>query len=129
MINPIREQIRSMLKVERRAGGFRAAFHVRADLEILPDHFPDGMILPGVCMIQAVLLAAAEAQGFDLKLRMLKNAKMMAPILPGDEIMIEADVSAGLDGDIVVKARLNGADKCRADISLIARPDAGGTPA
>jgi 3-hydroxymyristoyl/3-hydroxydecanoyl-(acyl carrier protein) dehydratase len=59
----IREQIRSMLRVTPREGGFRAVFQVSADLQILPDHFRDAPLLPGVCMVQAVLLAWAEAAG------------------------------------------------------------------
>src|SRR2546430_778798 len=56
-MNAIRRQIQSMLRVEPRAGGFRARFTVGPDLAILPDHFRDSAILPGVCMVQAELLA------------------------------------------------------------------------
>jgi 3-hydroxymyristoyl/3-hydroxydecanoyl-(acyl carrier protein) dehydratase len=122
-MNPIREQIRSMLQVEPREGGYRAVFRVRHDLTVLPDHFRDAPLLPGVCMVQAVLLAGAAAMGVpDLRLRLLKNAKMMQPVLPGEEIVIDADMSQRPDGDISIKAKLWGGDRRRAEFSLVARP-------
>jgi 3-hydroxymyristoyl/3-hydroxydecanoyl-(acyl carrier protein) dehydratase len=126
----VREQIRSMLHVTSREGGFRAVFQVRADLQILPDHFRDAPLLPGVCMVQAVLLAGAEAAGAsDLRLVRLKTAKMMQPILPGKEIIIEADTSSDAFGNISIKARLFGGERRRAEFSLVARPVAASVPA
>jgi len=119
----IREQIRSMLRVTPREGGFRAVFNVRTDLEILPDHFRDAPLLPGVCMVQAVLLAGAEAIGAaDLRLLRLKTAKMMQPVLPGEEIVIDADLITDPSGDISIKARLFGGERRRAEFTLFARP-------
>ena len=126
----IREQIRSMLRVTPREGGFRAVFQVRDDLEVLPDHFRDAPLLPGVCMVQAVLLAGAEAIGApDLRLLRLKTAKMMQPVLPGEEIVIDADTITDPTGNIAIKARLLGAERRRAEFSLIARPVMAMTPA
>jgi len=121
----IREQIRSMLHVAPREGGFRAVFNVSADLQLLPDHFRDAPLLPGVCMVQAVLLAGAEAAGsFDLRLVRLKNAKMVQPVLPGEEIMIDAETTVDPSGNIAIKARLFGGERRRAEFSLVARPTA-----
>jgi 3-hydroxymyristoyl/3-hydroxydecanoyl-(acyl carrier protein) dehydratase len=119
----IREQIRLMLRVTPREGGFRAVFQVSADLQVLPDHFRDAPLLPGVCMVQAVLLAGAEAAGAsDLRLLRLKTAKMMQPVLPGEEITIDADTIIDPAGDISIKARLFGSERRRAEFSLLARP-------
>jgi len=104
-MNAVREQIRSMLRVEGREGGFSAEFRVGAELAIFPDHFRGAPILPGVCMVQAVLLAAGESLGVgELKVKTLKNAKMMRPIRPGDEVRIEGSVVDGVEGSVVVKA-------------------------
>jgi 3-hydroxyacyl-[acyl-carrier-protein] dehydratase len=126
-VNPIRAQIRSMLQVEPKPGGFRALLTVRHDLSLFPDHFPNNPILPGLCMLQAVLLAAAISRGLpDLRLQSLKNAKLMQPIAPGDEVTIEADTTDAADGRINIKATfLSGQTRPqtrRAEFSLVAHP-------
>jgi 3-hydroxymyristoyl/3-hydroxydecanoyl-(acyl carrier protein) dehydratase len=123
-MNSIRAQIKSMLKVEPRAGGFRATLSVAKDLSILPDHFPGAPILPGMCLVQAVLLAAAMIAGVDdLRLVVLKNAKLVGPIFPGEQVIIDADTTTAPDGQITIKAKVFGDEKRRAEISLIARAD------
>jgi 3-hydroxymyristoyl/3-hydroxydecanoyl-(acyl carrier protein) dehydratase len=123
-MNTIRRQLRSMLRVEAVEGGFTAVFDVGADLAIFPDHFRGSPILPGVCMVQAVLLAAAEARNEpELKMSVLKNAKMTRPVRPGDQVRINGQFTPGPDGDLAIKATIvtaDGGHRC-ADISLIAR--------
>ena len=110
-----------MLRVEPRDGGFRAVFSVGADLMVLPDHFPGNPILPGICMVQAILVAGAMVKGAaDLKLARLKNAKMMQPVQPGDEVVIEADVSEA-DAGPAIKSKLLVGEQKRAEFSLVAR--------
>jgi 3-hydroxymyristoyl/3-hydroxydecanoyl-(acyl carrier protein) dehydratase len=117
----LRQQIRSMLRVEAVEGGFRAAMVVDPALLVLPDHFRGHPILPGMCMIQAVLLAAADTLGLpDLQLALLKNAKFQQPIVPGDHVEIDAKVvPAG--GDWAIRATLAVGGKTCAEISLVAR--------
>lgn len=121
-MNALRQQIRTMLTVEPRDGGFRAVFDVGADLLVLPDHFPGNPILPGICMVQAILVGGAMVRGArDLRLVRLKNAKMMQPVQPGDKVMIESDMTDTGEGEIQLKAKLIVADQKRAEFSLIAR--------
>lgn len=121
-MNPLREQIRSMLRVEAREGGFRATFNVGADLMVLPDHFRDHPILPGICMVQAILVAGAIARGVpDLRVTRLKNAKLMQPVQPGDEVIIDAEVTPGAQDDLAIKAKLFVGEQRRAEFSLTAR--------
>lgn len=123
-MNSIRAQIKSMLTVEPREGGYRALFKVRGDLAILPDHFSYGQILPGVCLVQAVLLSGAISLGLgDLHMTAMKNAKLLHPILPGEEVLIDADTASGAEGQISIKAKITGGEKRRAEISLVARAD------
>lgn len=122
-MNAIRRQLQSMLQVETRAAGFRARFTVGPELAVLPDHFRDYAILPGVCMVQAVLLAGAAAENVpDLRLKVLKNAKMMRPVRPGDEVVIEGDITRRADGDLAIKATVTGGGRRLAEFSLMARP-------
>jgi 3-hydroxymyristoyl/3-hydroxydecanoyl-(acyl carrier protein) dehydratase len=122
-MNSIRSQMRSMLSVEPRAGGFRAVLNVSPDLSILPDHFAGAPILPAVCLIQAILLAGASAHGHaDLRLASMKNAKLVGPIFPGDQITIDAETTVGPDGKIAIRAKVIGGEKRKAEISLVAVP-------
>jgi 3-hydroxymyristoyl/3-hydroxydecanoyl-(acyl carrier protein) dehydratase len=118
----LREQIRSMVRVEPREGGFRAVLTVDPKLSVLPDHFPARAILPGMCMVQAVLVAAAAARGVrDLRLTLLKNAKFMHPVVPGDQVVIEGRMEARPDGTEAIKAKLSMDERAVAEFSLQAR--------
>ncbi|MGD0541808.1 MAG: hypothetical protein ABSB33_09855 [Tepidisphaeraceae bacterium] len=122
-MNPVRKQIRSMLRVEERDGGFRAWFDVEASLIVLGDHFPNRPILPGICMIQAVLLAGAVRQGVgDLRVLRLKNAKWLQPVEPGQQVVIDAEMIPASDGEFHVKAKLSISEKRCAEFSLVVRP-------
>ncbi len=122
-MNPVRQQIRSMLRLEPREGGFRALFDLDPNLNVLPDHFPNRPILPGICMIQAVLLAGAMWQGAsDLCVHQLKNAKWLKPVQPGQQVTIDAEMIPVNDGDFHIKAKLSVSDKRCAEFSLVARP-------
>ena len=124
IVNTLRDQLRAMLHVESRETGFHAVMVVDAALSVFPDHFPTRPILPGMCMVQAVLTAAAMREGcVDMRLRLLKNAKMMLPIVPGDRVSIDATMVKNEQGDWVVKARLSSGEKALADISLTAGPE------
>ncbi|MGD0463271.1 MAG: hypothetical protein ABSB74_12370 [Tepidisphaeraceae bacterium] len=122
-MNPVRKQIQSMLRVEERDGGFRAWFDVDPNLSVLPDHFPNRPILPGICMVQAVLLAGAARQGVaELRVRLLKNAKWLQPVEPGQQVVIDAEMIPVNDGDFHIKAKLSVAGGRCAEFSLVVRP-------
>jgi 3-hydroxymyristoyl/3-hydroxydecanoyl-(acyl carrier protein) dehydratase len=120
-VNPLREDIRTLLRVDNRDGGFSAELVVDENLRILPDHFPGQPILPGICMVQAVLLGGAARHGLvDLHLRALKNMKLTQPVRPGTKIFIDADMTRSPDGGWAIKARLSACGRRCAEISLIA---------
>lgn len=122
-MNPLRTEIGEMLKVEGREGGFGAVLTVDGKLPIFPDHFPDQAILPGICLVQAVLIAGAMCQDVDeLRIRMLKNLKFMQPVRPGQRVLIDAQMMPVGDGDFVIKAKLSVEDRRCAEVSLVASP-------
>ena len=122
-MNSMREQIRSRLTVERREDGFRALLNVDSSISVLPDHFPNFPVLPGICLMQAVVIAGAIRHGVeDLRVRSMKKAKMMRPVVPGDQVVIDAEMTAVANRDFLIKAKLsNGESRC-AEFSLVAGP-------
>lgn len=51
-------------------------------------HFPGRPVLPGVCLIQTALVALSRALDKPVELKRLVSAKWMAPVLPGEEIVL-----------------------------------------
>lgn len=121
-MNRIRSQLKTMLTVESRDGGYRARLQLRPDFSILPDHFANEPILPGMCLAQAILVAGAMALNEpDLHLITLKNAKLVGPIFPGDQVDIDADLVTDPAGHFIIKAKVTGDGKKKAELSLLAR--------
>jgi 3-hydroxyacyl-[acyl-carrier-protein] dehydratase len=120
-MNPLRTQIAGMLNIQRREGGFTAELVVDENLPIFPDHFPDQPILPGICLVQAVLHAAAVYQNVrEMRISTLKNLKFMHPVRPGQTVNLDAQIAELPEGKFSVKARLSVEDRRCAEVSLIA---------
>ena len=120
-MNPVRRQIRSMLTFQPGPVGFRALLKVDPDFMLFPDHFPGQPVLPGICLVQAVLLAGeAWLGGTALRLGTLKRAKFLGIVRPGDEIVIEGSATRHDDGSVRIKADLSKRGKRVAQVSLTA---------
>jgi len=120
-MNRLRGEIRDMLQVEERQGGFGAVLEVDAKLGVFPDHFRDGPILPGICLVHAVLLAGAQTRGVDeLRIRVLKNLKLTQPVRPGQRVKIEAEMTPAGGNELAIKAKLSVGDRRCAEVSLVA---------
>jgi 3-hydroxymyristoyl/3-hydroxydecanoyl-(acyl carrier protein) dehydratase len=120
-MNSLRKQIQSMLTVHHRDGGFGATLKLEERLSILPDHFADQPILPGICMVQAVLLAGAQSVGADeLCVRELKTLKLMRPVLPGNTVSIDGSMTPRDGGEFAIKATLTTDGQRCAELSMIA---------
>ena len=125
-MNALREQIRSLLTVQPQGQGYHASLRADSNFSIFPDHFPAFPVLPGICLMQAAVIAAAVRQGADeFHVRSLKNAKMMSPVLPGDLIVIEGEMTPGTDGNFVIKAKFTNGEKRCAEFAFVAGPDTG----
>jgi 3-hydroxymyristoyl/3-hydroxydecanoyl-(acyl carrier protein) dehydratase len=57
-------------------------------------HFPGNPILPGVCLIEAVLGVLESAHGKPLRLKKVASAKFREPVKPGQPIVIDCASSA-----------------------------------
>jgi 3-hydroxyacyl-[acyl-carrier-protein] dehydratase len=89
----------------------------------LQDHFPGKPIMPGVLLLEAM----AQSAGLLLPdgsqtafLAQIKAARFRRPVVPGDQLRIEAERLAGLGGlhRFAVKASVDGAPVSEAEIVL-----------
>jgi len=104
-------------------------------------HFPQGPIMPGVLVVEAMaqaggVLLLIEFPDREHKLLLftgIERAKFRRPVIPGDQLRIEVDVLAwrGTAGRMLGKAYLGDKVACEAVISCrlldrrSARPEAG----
>lgn len=56
-------------------------------------HFPGQPILPGVVLLDAVLQALAERQGLQAMTGLIKSAKFLSPVRPGEALVLRATES------------------------------------
>jgi 3-hydroxyacyl-[acyl-carrier-protein] dehydratase len=84
-------------------------------------HFPDNPVLPGVCLIEAVLGVLETAQGTMLRLRRVASAKFREPVKPGQLLEIDCASSAE-DRGLKVRAQISSAGARVAEIVLHVTP-------
>ncbi|HEU4423839.1 MAG TPA: hypothetical protein VFR67_15010 [Pilimelia sp.] len=111
--------------VESRADGHATVIVARKRVDpaelYLRGHFPGFVIYPGVFLIetfhQAILAGWRERPGVAPRLAELTSVRFLAPLLPGDELLLEARVTPGAGGaSLHVRATCH-----RADGTLAAR--------
>jgi 3-hydroxyacyl-[acyl-carrier-protein] dehydratase len=101
-------------------------------------HFPDFAIMPGVFIIEAIgqsaviLFSLATGQGMNqseiLVLGAINNMRFLAPVLPGQTMIMEAKVlvmtpdaaliegTAWVDGTVVAQGKISFARKARQEV-------------
>lgn len=67
---------------------------VPADHPAFAGHFPGTPIIPGVLLLDMALHAVAAATGVMLDTCTISSVKFLSPAIPGDEIVIEHNVTA-----------------------------------
>jgi 3-hydroxymyristoyl/3-hydroxydecanoyl-(acyl carrier protein) dehydratase len=70
------------------ADGFSARIVFPTEFVGFKGHFPGRPVLPGVCLIQTALVALSRVLDKPVELKRLVSAKWMAPVLPGEEIVL-----------------------------------------
>lgn len=56
----------------------------------LPGHFPGQPVVPGVVMLDHVAACLQKRRGIEL--RRLANVKFLAPLLPGEQAMLQVHI-------------------------------------
>lgn len=72
-----------------------APLRIAPDHPAIPGHFPGNPVVPGVLLLDAVVDAAEQWLAGRLHVRGLRQAKFIAPLLPGQD----ARIGLSLDGD------------------------------
>jgi 3-hydroxyacyl-[acyl-carrier-protein] dehydratase len=93
-----------------------AQFRFQEGLEVFRGHFPGKPLLPGAMQIEMVRRALMQVTGRTYYLSRIKKAKFMAPVLPGDLIILTAQTMVGKT--LQVKSRLSVGDKMVASLVM-----------
>lgn len=107
--------------------------NVTANDPHLQDHFPGNPLMPGVLLVESMAQTAGLLlpEGSSAFLAQIKEARFRAPVIPGDQIRIEAVRRGGLSDlhRFEVAALINGTPAAEAEIVLaVVRPNPGGRP-
>lgn len=108
-MNEIRRQLRALLKVTsegERGEAFRAVMELPPDFAGFRGHFPGSPVMPGVCIVTAVILAAETSARKPLRLKHLKSAKFFSPVVPNECVEIRGTIDTKqiphlVKGDVV----------------------------
>ncbi len=68
---------------------FTATIVVPSDHPAIPGHFPGDPLVPGVLILEELLLATGRWLGADASVHRLHQAKFLAPLRPGEEAVID----------------------------------------
>jgi 3-hydroxyacyl-[acyl-carrier-protein] dehydratase len=107
--------------------------NVTANDPHLQDHFPGNPLMPGVLLVESMAQTAGLLlpEGSAAFLAQIKEARFRRPVIPGDQIRIEAVRRGGL-GELhrfEVAALVNGTPVAEAEVVLaVAGPRAEGRP-
>jgi len=113
----MKEKIRKQIQVSSlEEGTFTATFSFPATFSGFDGHFPGQPVLPGVCLIQVVLVAVEKALERKPELAGIVLAKFVAVTRPDetltavckvDETLIRAKISHGEERVAEVRLRVN----------------------
>jgi len=72
--------------------------NVSVDDPYLRDHFPGNPLMPGVLLVEAMVQTAGLLlpEGSSAVLAQIKEARFRRPVVPGDQVRIEAEHCTGL---------------------------------
>jgi len=82
-------------------------------------HFPDNPILPGTCIIEALLVKLSIWNKTEIHLTEMKSIKFYSPTLPGETLIFESRVTYVKDLDFyTVSSKVTCSDRKIATLSL-----------
>jgi 3-hydroxyacyl-[acyl-carrier-protein] dehydratase len=73
----------------------RILLRLPADHPSFEGHFPGNPIVPGAVLLDEILHAIARARGQSATAWLVKSAKFLRPVRPGDELEMELTAAPG----------------------------------
>jgi 3-hydroxyacyl-[acyl-carrier-protein] dehydratase len=101
------------------AGAVSATFTFSPGFPGFNGHFIGNPVLPGVCMVQAVLVMLSEQRKSPVTLKRLVSAKWFAPVRPGTELSFVCHERADKLVEKTVKVHVACGGSKVADLSLL----------
>lgn len=96
--------------------------NVTVDDPHLQGHFPGNPLMPGVLLVEAMAQTAGLllAEGSSAVLAQIRDARFRRPVVPGDQVRIEAERLGGLGGlhRFGLKASVDGSAVAEAELVL-----------
>ncbi len=121
MANKIRRQLCEAMDFADQEGNvFEAKARLDEDFVGFNGHFPDEPVLPGICMITAVLVAAQKHLGCNLHIKTVKAAKFYSPARPGDSLTVKGKVEEA-DSGWRISGTITSDEERVGKVSLIAK--------
>jgi len=92
-------------------------------------HFPGTPILPGVLLLDTVLLKLAEASGLSLQSLTVSSVKFLSPAGPGDQLTLthQINTNGSIRFQITAAVVKESTKRSKANAPAEQRPIAGGT--
>ena len=119
-MNPLQEHImRCMSPVESMDGKLVSTFCFSPGFIGFQGHFPDNPVLPGVCIIQAVLVILQAYGDRKITLRQVVQAKFFSAVTCGEKCRFECVKQDKGDGEYPVRTFVSCKDEKVAKIDLL----------
>ena len=119
-MNPLQEQImRCMSPVESVDGKLVSTFCFSSDFIGFQGHFPGSPVLPGVCLIQAVLVILQTSGDRKITLRQVVQAKFFSAVMCGEKCRFECVEQDKGDGEYLVRTFVSREDEKVAKIDIL----------
>ena len=96
---------------------FTARFIFPAEFTGFQGHFPGNPILPGVCMIQAVIIMFKEFEK-KITLKEILQAKFFLPVSCNKELFFQCTRFAKKENEYLIKTLITSSDKTIAKLEL-----------
>ena len=99
-------------------GQVTASFIFSPDFIGFQGHFPERPVLPGVCMIQAVVVMLQVREKTKIRLKEIVLAKFFSSVSCGEKLVIDCRERMRKGNEILVKALMSSDNKKIAELRL-----------
>ncbi|MGM0644177.1 MAG: hypothetical protein ACQETC_10405 [Thermodesulfobacteriota bacterium] len=124
-MSPLEKEINELLdnSFEKNEKGFQSRLIFDTHFIGFKGHFPDTPVLPGIVMIQLMILMCERAAGTGYRLACIKDARFTEPVLPGEKITASLPHFGETKEGVKVKGIFYKGEKTAAGITLLLEPE------